>query len=172
MKLILLLTISLLTLVITDTVTAQRCPASKRTIKVYVQNEHKANELSYQLIPLKDKVTRNDLFSEQFLFNTFGVEAPVISIPVLQADKSIELNSNYLETFVKDLKPEKEQKDNWGNKLTGKIQKGELTFNASDLDGEFYLLRVTSNNYKPAYLLGRLLGGCDTTDSVILRWSK
>ncbi|MBX3289692.1 MAG: hypothetical protein KF855_10155 [Acidobacteria bacterium] len=170
MRLIIIFAVFLLTFTMIVNVSAQRCPASKRTIKIYVQNGHQADGLSYRLIPLKGKVSNQELLSSEFLVRTFGVSDPDCDKTILSADRSVELNSNYVAKFVKDLEPEKEQIDIRGNKLSGKIKNGELIFNASDLNWDFYLLEINSSNYQTTYLLGRILGGCSDIDTVILRW--
>ena len=152
-----------------ETVFAQRCPSSVRTFRIYVQNEHQAKKVRYEIIPLKYIVSAKDGYSLEFLSQNLGIERSY-SVNLLQADHSVPANGSYVEKFLAHYILEKQPKGELGNNFSGRVMNGELILNASDLYYDFYLLKITSSNYQPAFLFGHLLGGCHERDEVLLQW--
>jgi hypothetical protein len=148
---------------------AQRCPASIRTIQVFVRNDHQARDVRYEIIPLKMMVAKKDLYSLEFLWKNFGIERSD-SLDLLHAGRSVAANQNYVEKFLATYVWGKQQSAEQGNNYAGRVMDGELTLKASDLNNDLYLLKITSKNYAPSYILGQLLGGCHDHDEVLLQW--
>ena len=56
----------------------------------------------------------------------------------------------------------------FGNKLSGNIVKGRLSFKTLETDTRLFLLEIKSDNKEPKYILSSLFGGCSGHFDIML----
>jgi hypothetical protein len=155
-----------------DTSLGQRCPRSTRTISVIVVNGTRAENVQYEMFQIMPPVvTDRDKFT-QWLSEKFAIIGDQARF--VRVDQSTEVTPYYAERFLgsykaSDYAPVLEALD---IKLKGRIKLGTLTFNATDTAYNLYLLKVWSDNFEPAYLVGDLTGGCHDHDRIFLGTPK
>jgi hypothetical protein len=151
-------------------INAQKCPRTKRTLMVLVLNGTEAKNVRYKIYPVLPKVVGEDQDRLlQHIYKKFQYTGSTANM-IANGNWARKVLPQTAEEIIKDYKAEEYLPwRNWPeNNLAGSIKDGKVVFEASDAVRQLFLIKITSDNYYPEYLIGNFFGGCSVVDKVEL----
>lgn len=151
-------------------VNAQKCPRTKRTLVVLVLNGTQAKNVRYQIYPVLPKIVGEDPDKLlKYINKTFQYSGSTANM-IANGDWARKALSQTAEEIIKNYRSEEyvPWSNSPENKLSGSIKDGKVVFQASDAVRQLFLMKITSDNYFPEYLIGNFFGGCSVMDRVEL----
>jgi len=151
----------------------QDCGKGRRSISIFVQDGFALENPRYQLFsvsPISEERYNNGNVA-RFLSKTFfpGEEVRLSNFWV---HKSYIIPAEVAEKFLKtykagDYRAFREDDPIKKNESSGAIKNGHIEFFTGEMYSYPYILKISSGNLNPVYLLGDYLGGCFKKDKIV-----
>ncbi len=173
MKNVLPFLILLMLLMGTSTALGQECGKGNWTISIYVPNGTIAKNLRYELFSVQPKnIERESSALNKYVIKAFDIRnfercyggdcSEAYKIDPLVAEKFLKA---YDASAFQEVRPDLLTDS---NSLKRKVKSGKISFRTWETFQMLLLLKISSDNFKPKYLLGNFLGGCYRRENLLL----